>query len=52
VKERKTKGMGAITYRSALIYVELLTYSITDDLRHCETFIDDTYDDGHARSRD
>jgi len=46
------EGMGAITYGFAFINVELLTFCITDNLRHCEIFIADAYDDGHTRSGD
>jgi len=44
------EGMGTITYESALINVEFLTYTITGNECHCEIFIADAYVDGHARS--
>ena len=46
------EGMGTIPYETAAINVELLTTKIMETGRHCDTFIADEYDDGHASNGD
>jgi len=50
------EGMGPNTNVLNVFYVgnrhACSLLKISDDLRHCETLIADTYDDGHARSGD
>lgn len=44
------EGMRVIINGSALGKCLAFDLKNSDDLHHCETFLADTYDDGHARS--